>query len=64
MKKPAALTGEHPALKNMKFHFFLSIFLGHFCPPGSESGYGSGSETLGISTCKQEKSTVETADLL
>jgi hypothetical protein len=37
---------------NMKIIFFFSIFVGHFCPPGSGSGSsdsnycGSGSTTL------------------
>jgi len=52
LKKPSAVKREHPALKNMKFLIF-SIFVGHFCPPGSGSGSmdltESGSETLGTS---------------
>jgi hypothetical protein len=32
-KKPSALKREHPALQNMKFLDFFSIFVGHFCPP-------------------------------
>ncbi len=35
-EKPSALKREHPAL------FFVSMFVGHFCPPGSGgSRYGS-----------------------
>ncbi len=34
-KKPSALKREHPALQNMKFLKFFSVFVGHFCPPGS-----------------------------
>jgi hypothetical protein len=49
-EKPLALKREHPALLNTKFGFFFSIFMGHFCPPGSGSSNsnkcGSGSETL------------------
>jgi hypothetical protein len=33
-EKPAALKREHLAL-------FFSMFVGHFCPPGSGSGYES-----------------------
>jgi hypothetical protein len=36
-EKHSALRREHPALQKMKF-FYFSIFLGHFCPPESESG--------------------------
>ncbi len=39
----------HPPKENIQ-HFkksnLLSIFVGNFCPPGSGSGYGSGSTTL------------------
>ncbi len=38
-EKPSALKREHPALQNMKILYFFSIFVGHFCPPGSGSGY-------------------------
>jgi hypothetical protein len=34
-KKPSALKREHPALQNMKY----LIFVDHFCPPGSGSGF-------------------------
>jgi hypothetical protein len=38
-KKPSVLKREHPAFRNLKFlSFFFQYFLGHFCPPGSESG--------------------------
>jgi hypothetical protein len=37
-EKPLALKREHPVLKNMKILDFFSIFVGHFCPPGSGSG--------------------------
>ncbi len=40
-EKPSALKGEHPAYKKIKFINFFSIFVSHFCPPGSGSGYGS-----------------------
>jgi hypothetical protein len=46
-KKPSALKIEHAELQNMEFLNFFSIFVGHFCFPGSgsdpdfESGYGS-----------------------
>jgi hypothetical protein len=48
LEKPSALNREHPALPNMKFLNFFSIFVGHFCPPGSGSTdlIESGSETL------------------
>ncbi len=36
-EKPSAFKKERPALQNMKFQFFFSIFVGNFCPPG----YGS-----------------------
>jgi hypothetical protein len=35
-EKPSALKREHPVHKNMKILDF-SIFVGHFCPPRSES---------------------------
>jgi hypothetical protein len=38
-KKPTAPKREHPALQNIIFLNFFSIFVGHICPP--ESGYGS-----------------------
>jgi hypothetical protein len=34
-KKPSALKREHTALRNMKFHRFFSIFVGHVCLSGS-----------------------------
>ncbi len=37
-QKLKKFTAEHPALQNMKFLNFFSIFVGHFCPPGS--GFG------------------------
>ncbi len=38
-QKPSPLKREHPALQNMKFiNFFLSFFVGLFCPPGFGSG--------------------------
>jgi hypothetical protein len=37
-RKPSAIKREHQALKNMQFLNFCSIFVCHFCPPGS--GYG------------------------
>jgi hypothetical protein len=49
-EKPTALRREHQALQNMEFLKFFSIFVGHFCHPGSGSGSTdlteSGSETL------------------
>jgi hypothetical protein len=33
-EKPSTLKREHPTLQKIKF----SIFVGHFCPPGSGSG--------------------------
>ncbi len=36
-EKNSALKREHPVLKNMKILDFFSIFVGHFCPPGSGS---------------------------
>jgi hypothetical protein len=36
-EKPSALKREHPALQKMKISVLFSIFLGHFCPPGSGS---------------------------
>ncbi len=41
--KPSALKREHQALKNMKFLNFFSIFVVHFCPPGSTELIESGS---------------------
>jgi hypothetical protein len=35
-EKPSALKREHPALQKI---ILFSMFVGHFCPPGS--GYGS-----------------------
>ncbi len=45
-KNTSALKREHPTLQNMIFLNFSSTFVGHFCPPesespDSESGYGS-----------------------
>ncbi len=38
-EKPSALKREHPALRKMKVRYQLfSMFVGHFCPSGSESG--------------------------
>jgi hypothetical protein len=34
-EEPSSLKREHPALQNMKFIKKNSIFVGHFCPPGS-----------------------------
>ncbi len=39
-EKPLAFKIEHPALQKIKFINFFSIFMGHFCPPVSESGSG------------------------
>jgi hypothetical protein len=36
-KKPAAHKRGHPTLQNMIF--FYCTFVGHFCPPGSGSGF-------------------------
>ncbi len=36
-EKPSALKKEHSALQNKKFLRFFSIYVGHFCPPGSGS---------------------------
>ncbi len=38
-KKPSALKRGHPTLQNMNFYKFFSTFVGHFCPPGSGSGF-------------------------
>jgi hypothetical protein len=51
-EKLSALKTEHLALKKIKFMNFFSIFVGHFCSPGSGPGSrdpfesGSGSTTL------------------
>jgi hypothetical protein len=37
-KKPSALKRGHPTLQNMNFKK-NSTFVGHFCPPGSGSGF-------------------------
>jgi hypothetical protein len=37
-EKPSALKREHPALQQLKFISFFSIFVSHFCLPGSGSG--------------------------
>ncbi len=39
-EKTSALKKEHPALQKLKFIKF-SMFVGHFCRPGSRSGSGS-----------------------
>jgi hypothetical protein len=50
-EKPSALKRGHPALQNKKFLNFFLLFVDHFCPAGSGSGFTdlieSGSETLG-----------------
>ncbi len=38
-KKPSVLKRGHPTLQNMNFYKLLSTFVGHFCPPGSGSGF-------------------------
>jgi|688.fasta_scaffold2098858_1 hypothetical protein len=38
-EKPSTLKKEHPAIQNLKFHNFFSIFVGNFCPPGSGPGF-------------------------
>jgi hypothetical protein len=49
--KLSALKKNHPAVQKIKL---FSMFVGHFCPPGSgyrdlhESGYGSGYTALVI----------------
>ncbi len=40
-EKTSALKREHSALQKMKFINFFQ-FLGHFCSPGSESGFRTG----------------------
>jgi hypothetical protein len=37
-EKSSALKTEHPARQKIKLIKFFSMFLGHFCPPGSGSG--------------------------
>ncbi len=39
-KNPSAFKREHAALQTWNFLIF-STFVGHFCPPGFGSGYGS-----------------------
>jgi hypothetical protein len=36
-EKPSALKREHTALQKLKFFKLFSTFVGHFCPPGSNS---------------------------
>jgi hypothetical protein len=38
-KKLSAHKREHPALQKVKFLSFLWYLVGHFCPPGSGSGF-------------------------
>jgi hypothetical protein len=38
-KKPSALKRGHPTRQNMNFYQNFSTFVGHFCPPGSGSGF-------------------------
>jgi hypothetical protein len=34
-EKPLALKRDHPALQKKEIYWLSSIFVGHFCPPGS-----------------------------
>ncbi len=42
-ENPSALKTEHPALQKMKVINLFSMFVGHFCPPGSRNPIDSGS---------------------
>ncbi len=55
LQKSSALKREHPAHQNMKIFIFVSIFVGHFCPPGSESGFYTLVFTLLSSIVDQKK---------
>ncbi len=38
-RRSLQLKRGHPTLQNMNFYQFFSTFVGHFCPPGSGSGF-------------------------